>query len=438
MVDQDPKDREPLVYAPRPVRGMLASVSPPWRVAWFLFFVGGLNYADRSALSAVIPPLREELGASDTDIGIMGSLFLWTYAVVSVVAGSVADRYSRRAVIIWSLAVWSGIMLLTGFATSVSQLYFLRTGLGIAQSFYLPAAAALLGDYHGSTTRGRAMGLHLTGLHVGALAGGLVAGSLAEYYGWRWGFWLLGGTGIILAMMSGVLLPRSPTAGPMVRVVRPKATTWPAFAYLARTPSYYVMLASAVIVGVASWTLATWLPLYFRENYGMGLGRASLTGLGLYMAPVLVGLSISGWISDSAARKSARYRVLLKALSFLASAPFLLLFIGTPSVVVVGTALALSSLIRSLGSANEHPIICDVVPPAFRSTAVGLLNMCGTAAGGAGVLLTGVLKQELGLGLIFSASAFLFTFAGILLVLSFIWFVPRDISRAGTHEEPSI
>lgn len=409
-------------------------LSQPWRIAWFLFFAAGLNYADRAALSSVIPPLKEEFGATDTDIGIMGSMFLWTYALFSVVAGSVADRYSRSRIIFWSLTLWSGITFLTGCATTVPQLYFLRTGLGLAECFYMPAAAALLGDYHGTATRGRAMGFHLSGFQVGTLLGGMVAGTLAEHYGWRWGFWLLGGAGLGLAMLSRrFLVDAAPIPSATTAVRKPRV--WPAYAYLARVPSFHVMLASTMVVGIASWPLATWLPLYFRENYGLGLGSASITGFGLYMGPVFLGISLSGWISDKGARRGARYRVLLKAASFVASAPFILFFIGTPSLVLVGSALALSSFIRALGSANEHPIICDITPPAFRSTAIGVLNLCGSAAGGVGVLLTGILKKDLGLGAIFGFSAFLYFFAALLLVISFFFFVPRDIARAQQHEK---
>src|SRR6185503_2939087 len=126
----------------------------PWRVAIFLFAAAGLNYADRTALSSVIPPLRQDLGVTDVQIGIVGMLFLWTYALASPFAGNLADRFSRSRIVMWSLVTWSLITVATGLVQSVYLLYVLRIALGIAESFYLPAAGALLGDHHGPATRG--------------------------------------------------------------------------------------------------------------------------------------------------------------------------------------------------------------------------------------------------------------------------------------------
>ncbi len=413
------------------------SITPQWRVVIFLFFAAGLNYADRTALASVIPPLKEDMGVTDVQIGLMGTLFLWTYAICSPFAGNVADRFSRSKIVVWSLVGWSAITVLTGLAWSVPVLYVLRIGLGIAECFYLPAAVALIGDHHGAATRGNATGMHLLGLNMGVMLGGAAAGMLAESFGWRFGFLVLGGAGLILAMSARYLLSDGPNAV-VVRTAESDAQTkidaGKAWAFLLRVPSFYITLLAQAIAGVASWTFLSWLPLYFNENYGLALGAAGLMGVALYKAPVVIGVSAGGWISDRVARGNPRNRVMLKALSFLISGPFLLMMLGTPSLVVVSISLVISSTIRAIGSPSEHPIICDVVPPAYRSTAVGIFNTCGTAAGGLGVLLAGVFKQDLGLSFIFGASSFLYIFAGLMLALSYYVFVPKDIARAQAFE----
>jgi MFS family permease len=203
-------------------------------------------------------------------------------------------------------------------------------------------------------------------------------------------------------------------------------------------PSFYITLLAQAVAGVASWIFLSWLPLYFNENYGLALGAAGLMGVALYKAPVVIGVSVGGWISDRVALGNARNRVMLKALSFIISGPFLLLMLGNPSLILVSISLIISSTIRAIGSPSEHPIICDVVPPAYRSTAVGIFNTCGTAAGGLGVLLAGIFKQDLGLSFIFGASSFLYIFAGAMLALSYFIFVPRDISRAQAFEAATL
>jgi MFS family permease len=412
---------------------MLSKVSVPWRVALFLSIAAGLNYADRTALSSVIPPVREDLGATDAQIGWAGLLFLWSYALLSPFAGNLADKISRTRIIVWSLVVWSLITLGTGLVPGVTALLVMRAALGVAESFYLPAAAALLGDHHGPATRGKAMGLHMLGLNLGVLLGGTFAGLLAEHFGWRLGFWVLGGAGLGLACFARFFLQDGPVVV-RTETVPPKPRPAQAWRYLLRTPSFHGMLLSAMVAGVASWTFLSWLPLFFSENYGLKLGAAGLAGVALYKVPGLVGTALGGWISDYAIRRDRRGRVMVKALSFLVSSPFLFFFIGAPNLALVATTLVFTSLIRAVGVPSEHAILCEVVPTQFRSTAVGIYNTCGSAAGGVGVLLAGLFKQELGLNLIFGASSGLYMLAGLVLVAVFWFCLKDDMERAQRHE----
>ncbi len=397
----------------------------------FLFAAAALNYADRTALSSVIPPLRAELGVTDAQIGLIGMLFLWSYALASPFAGVVADRFSRSRIIIWSLVTWSLITLLTGFATSLMWLLVLRVALGLAESLYLPAAGALIAEHHEAATRGRAMGYHMLGLNVGLVVGGTSAGLLAEHFGWRWGFWILGSLGLLLALGARHYLQDGPVK-PSVNL--PKASFKAAVTYLIRVPSFHCLLLSGMVAGVASWIFLTWLPLFFTENYGMKLGAAGLAGVALYKGPVFVGIAIGGWLSDRAIRRDVRSRAMIKGLSFLASAPFLFFFIGAPSFAVIAIVMVLSSMIRAIGLPSEHAILCEVVPPVYRSTAIGILNTCWTAAGGIGVLLAGLFKKDLGLELIFGSSSFLYILAGLLMMLAYWFTIAKDMARAESHE----
>ncbi len=415
-------------------------MSKPWRIAWFLFFCVGLNYADRTALSSVIPPLRTDLGITDEQIGFISSIFLFTYAIASPFVGNIADSYSRSKIIMYSLIAWSLATILTGLAHDFTSLLVYRTILGVAESFYLPAAVALLATYHGPATRGRAMGLHMMGLNVGLIGGGGAAGWMAEHFGWRYGFWVLGGLGLVLAAFSTFLLSdKAPDAAvegaPPPRPA--KSVVREAWAYCLKVPSFYCMLASAMAAGVASWIFLTWLPLFFNENYAMKLAASSILGVALYKAPVFLGVGIGGWLSDKVASRNTRGRALIKGLSFIISAPFLFIFMETPTFIIIAFALVLSSTIRAIGLPSEHPIICEVIPPAYRSTAVGIFNTCGSAAGGVGVLLAGIFKKDFGLGAIFGASSFIYLIAGGLMLLAYRSFIGRDMERARLHEENS-
>jgi sugar phosphate permease len=183
-----------------------------WRVTAFLACAALVNYADRAALSSVLPSLRHELGLSDVQLGLLSSLFLWSYALGSPLAGMLADRVSRARIIFWSLATWSLVTAFMGFASNFAVLAGLRIALGLAECLYVPAAIALLADHHSGATRGRAMSVHSIGLNLGVVVGGAFAGFAADAYGWRSGFWMLGFAGIALAASSRYGLQDGPAA----------------------------------------------------------------------------------------------------------------------------------------------------------------------------------------------------------------------------------
>ncbi len=405
-----------------------------WRVVAFLACSAALNYADRSALSSVLPALRTEFALTDVQLGLLGSLFLWGYALGSPLAGVLADGWSRRALVVWSLALWSGVTALMGAANGFLALVLLRLGLGLAECLYLPAATALLADHHGPETRGRAMSIHSLGLNFGVVIGGACAGYLAEHFGWRAGFWVLGLVGIALALAAKYFVADGPAAIASAAAAAPRASLAEAARYLLGVPTYHVLLAKAMLAGVGIWIFFNWLPLYFREAFDLSLGAAGFAGTFMLQISTMLGIAFGGWLSDRAAQRGTQRRMLVQGLSYLVAAPFLLLFLSRPGFAVVTLAVSLFSFFRGVGQANENPTLCEVIPVRYRSTAIGLMNTCATAAGGIGVLLAGVLKSTFGLNAIFAGISLLFVIAGAALVYAYRHWITRDIERANSTE----
>ena len=134
-----------------------------WVALGLLFLAAVLNYADRTAFSAVFPLLKKDLGMSDVELGAIGSLFLWSYGLMSPFAGMAGDRFSRSSLVTGSLLVWSLVTGITGFVTSTHQLFAARILLGLSEALYLPAAMALIAGHFTSTGRGRALAIHVMG-----------------------------------------------------------------------------------------------------------------------------------------------------------------------------------------------------------------------------------------------------------------------------------
>lgn len=394
-----------------------------WRLTLFLMVAAAFNFADRAAMSSVLSAVRVELSISDVALGMLSSLFLWSYALGSVFAGSLADRWSRGRLVRLSLLAWSLVTLLTGLAQDFPTLLGLRVSLGFAECLFFPAAYALIAQYH-SETRARAMSLIAVGINAGMVLGGSAAGWLAQHYGWRSGFLIFGLLGIVLALASRPFLP-----GPehTTTTVRPSLGT--AIRVLVRVPTYWAMVCESMLSGMGMWIFFSWLPLYLRETYGMSLAAAGFSGTFMLQISVMTGLAFGGWISDRVASRIRHRRVLLYGAAYLIAAPFLLLFLGKPSFAIIAIGIACFSFLRGLGQANDHPTLCEVVPQEFRSTGIGLMNACATASGGCGVLLAGFLKHDLGLGTVFAGISGAYLIAGLIMLFTYARFSRRDFER---------
>ena len=386
----------------------------PWLTVALLFFCAGLNYGDRTAISSVFPLLQAEFGMTDVQLGELGSFFLWSYAAGSPFAGILADRFSRRLLIAGSLTAWSLATLATGFAQSSTQLLAIRAVLGLSECAYLPAAVALIADHHGPRTRGRALGVHLAGLQLGLIAGGAMAGYMGQHGGWRQPFFVLGSAGLILAAICAVFLQD---------VAQPhtihKVELGAQLKRLLTRPLYQLILAEAMLVSVGTWMFYNWMPLYFSETFHMSLAAAGFSGTALLQAAAMLAVLIGSGMSDAVAKQSEAKRLLLMAVFYLASAPFLLVFAANSTFALVSVAVILFAFLRALGQANEPPILCGMLPSKERSTAQGLMNTLNALAGGIGIFVAGWLKKDFGLGGVFAGVTILMAMAALVALVAY-------------------
>jgi predicted MFS family arabinose efflux permease len=398
-----------------------------WRVVAVLFLVGGLNYVDRTSIAAVFPLLRTDLNASDVQLGAIGSVFLWSYAVGVPFAGILADRVSRSALIVFSLAAWSLIMTLCGLVTSIQQLLVLRMLLGLAECIYVPAAIPLIADHHGPETRGTAMGIHLAGLNLAVVVGGTLSGYLGERVGWRAGLILLGLSGLALSVVARFVLrdgiqPAKEADGG--RDIRGDV------AAIVRVPTYWVIVGENVLASIGVWMFFNWMPLYFQETFGMGLTAAGFSGTVLFQLAAVVGVSAGGVLSDRWTKGRPVRRMFLLAGFYCLAAPFLLIFLGKPALGPLAACIFASSLLRTLGQANEGPILCDVLNPRRRALALGIMSCCTMTSGGIGVFAAGYLKEDFGLGGVFAGVSGAILLGGLLALYGAIRLYPRDLAKA--------
>lgn len=366
-----------------------------WVVVGLLWAVALLNYLDRQLVVTMSRPIKDELVIGDGRFGLFSSVFLWVYGVCSPLAGYVADRVGKRPVIVVSLLVWSAATFLTGLAGSFAELLACRAVLGVSEAFYMPAAVALIVDYHAGPTRARATGLHLSGVYAGSVLGAL-GGWLAEEQGWRFGFLLFGGIGVGYALLLTILLP-PPESGSRTAQAVPLPFVAPglgAFAVLPGTGGFVLLLLMNMLNGAAYWPVRNWLPTFFQDELGISPARAGVYGPMVFNAAAFGGMLLGSTVSDRWSRTNPRARVLVPAIGFCLAAPCLFTVGAVDVVPILLACILVAGMSQGFLDANLMPAACTLVAPRHRATAYGLLNFAGITAGGVMTYVGGVLKDE--------------------------------------------
>ena len=370
----------------------------PWIVVVLLSVVAFLNYLDRQMLSTMQQAIGADIAelAEARNFGRLMAIFLWVYAIVSPFAGSVADRLSRKWLIVASLGVWSTVTLLMGHCSNFTQMYWLRALMGVSEALYIPSSLSLIADYHSGGSRSLAVGLHMTGLYLGQAVGGFGA-IFASALSWRMTFHWFGLIGVAYAMVLALCLkekrePKSLASTPAPSILK----TLP---MLLTNIAFWVILFFFASTSLPGWATKNWLPTLFSQHIEGGMAVAGPIATITIAAASFIGVMIGGPISDRWVRRNLRGRIFTSAIGLSMMVPALVLMGLGHSLA---TAIA-SGLIFGLGygmfDTNNMPILCQFVPARLRATAYGLMNMVGVAMG---ALCTQLLGRIPNLGLSFA------------------------------------
>ena len=357
-----------------------------WLVVALLVPVALLNYLDRQMLASMKFSVMQDI----PDIGLEAkwgtilALFKWVYALLSPVGGYLADRYSRRHVIAGSLLVWSMVTWTTGHVTSYEQLLATRAVMGISEAFYIPAALALIADFHTGGTRSRAIGLHQMGIYVGVIVGGF-GGYAADHpdLGWRWAFELCGLIGIVYAVPLFILLRNPPRADLAGREQR--TTPGGALRELLGNASFVLLVLYFTLPALAGWVVRDWMPAILKAEFGIGQGLAGVSATFYWQAAAIVGALTGGWLADRWMRQSDRGRIYVSALGMSLIVPAMFGVGYAPSTGLLWVAVAFLVLF-GLGwgffDSNNMPILCQIARPELRATGYGIMNLVSISCGG--------------------------------------------------------
>ena len=359
----------------------------PWIVVGLLWGVALLNYMDRQMLSTMKDAMQVDIVElqSATNFGYLMAIFLWIYALMSPVSGVIADRMSRKWLIVGSLFVWSSVTYLMGIAETFNQIVFLRALMGVSEALYIPAGLSLIADYHTGKSRSLAVGIHMTGLYTGQAIGGFGA-TVADAFSWHTTFHWFGIIGIAYAVILMLFLHDKkteilPTEKLQANPQKEKESVFTSLKSLLTNVAFWVILLYFAAPSLPGWATKNWLPTLFAENLDLPMSQAGPISTITIAVSSFIGVLIGGPLSDKWVQKNLRGRVYTGAIGLGLTIPSLLLLgFGHNLVAVVGAVL-LFCIGYGIFDTNNMPILCQFVSRKQRATAYGVMNMIGVSAG---------------------------------------------------------
>lgn len=380
-------------------------MSPPvmrsaWLVVVVLLPIALLNYLDRQMLATMKTSVASDIPEvlSDEHWGLVLAVFKWVYAAVSPLGGLLADRLSRRFAICGSLFVWSAVTWWTGQVTTYHELLWARALMGVSEAFYIPAALALITDYHPGGTRSRAVGLHQTAFYVGMIAGGF-GGFVAETrtlevnavgndgavhgfvvaVGWRFAFTACGVAGMAYTLPAILLLrdrPKAPASGPSP--ARPLRDLGELFT----SRSFILLVLYFTLPAMAGWVVRDWMPAILKLRFGLTEGWSGLAATLPWQLAAIAGAVFGGWLADGWVRRTVRGRVYVSAIGMSLIVPAIY---GVGNAGTLGLAVAFL-IVFGVGwgffDGNNMPILSQIAKPELRATGYGMMNFVSISCGG--------------------------------------------------------
>ncbi|TDR47585.1 putative MFS family arabinose efflux permease [Tahibacter aquaticus] len=368
-----------------------------------------LSYTDRLILGLLVDPIRADLQIGDTEVSLLqGVAFALIYSFAGLPLGRIADRHSRRNLILAGVLLWSAATVACGYAQSFAQLFAARVFVGIGEAALAPAAMSLIADYFPPQRRGTATGTFLMGMVVGGGAALAIGGFLLQLAGngwfaswpvvgtlapWRAVLVLLGLPGLVLGLLLLSLheparRERSGVAAPGWRESMQKLAAQKSLLL----PLYFAM----ALLAVGDFSLLSWSPALLSRRYGYAADQIGLLLGGIAMVTGVVATVGGGWLADWYARRGGvSLRLQLACLAAALAVPGSLIGLAGPSAAVVLACFGLWSLLSSAAGCIGIGVLQQVLPNELRGFGTALMAFGNIILGlGVGASLTAVFTDR--------------------------------------------
>ena len=364
----------------------------------FLVGLYVINYVDRQILSVLLEPIKRDLGASDTQMGLLtGLAFALFYTVAAIPIARLADGGVRRDVIVVGVVVWSVMTAVCGFARNFVELALARVGVGVGEATLNPAAHSLLSDYFPPEKRATALALYNVGGNLGIMTGFILGGFIGEALGWRMAFMVVGIPGLLAAIATRFVLVE-PARGALegLHVEDDIASTREVLAFMLRQRTFRHLAFASALYAFAAYGFTTWGSTFLIRVHHMTLSE---TGLAMGLVQGIgggLGTYAGGRMSDVLSRRDERYAVWVAAVGGAMALPFLALFLLWPdrTGALMGYAVAMVFSVFFVGP--SYGLVQSLARIRMRAQAAALLLFAINLIGlGIAPLVVGVLNDAL-------------------------------------------
>ena len=326
-----------------------------------------LNYIDRSVLFAVQPLVQVEFHRSDADFGLLTSAFFLFYMFAAPLMGPLADRYSRRLIIVMGAFLWSGAALLTAATHSFQTLLIRHTLVGIGEASFVTISPTLVADLFPEQKRGRIMGVFYLAIPVGTALGYIIGGNLGPRFGWRSPFYVASIPGFVLALL--LLFIPEPERGMHDSLPEtPERSTIPG---LARNPAFWTATLGMATMTFALGGLSVWMPTFLSRVRGYPLARANLIFGGITAFDGTVASLAGGWLGDRLLRRTKSGYYLVSAASMAMGVPVMIVALYTTGSTML-PGILLAEFLLLLNTAPLNAALINSVGAHIRATAIAV------------------------------------------------------------------
>jgi len=395
--------------------------------------VNMLNYIDRYIPAGALPLILAAFSVSDTKGGLLQSLFMFPYAIVSPLAGAMGDRRRRFGVAGAGVLIWSAATFASGLAPTFTILMIARVVIGIGEASYSVVTPPLLADYYPPGKRTSVLTVFYAALPMGSALGFMVGGVVGTHLGWRAAFFVAGVPGLLLAL--ALLAFRDPprtgaTLDPAHGARPTPGEPPPGWGQLLRFPSYLANVTAQTIYTFAIGGLATWMPTYFYRERGLPLSQAGLIFGGIVCVAGFIGTIAGGKLTDAVARRSRVAAFTVSGGALILSAPLTWLAILSPTPIVFWPAMFLTLMLLFVNTGPLNAAMTNVLPGAVQGRGFGACVMAMHLLGDAlSPLLIGFASSKMGLRVPLAVTGLLPIAAGLVLLAGRGGF-ERDLRRA--------